>query len=241
MPKFLFHKFLAFTIAAGIFGMLTTLMLAFNPPAYNYDFAWRRPLVGLMFAIVCTAGMFAAVVPGTCLSALGHDKANIKVASGESKAEKKVFLKGHHFDCGRFSNHTVVVRNNVLCAACFGLALGAFIALLGTIVYFFLGMNLFETSLETVLFGEVAVALGLVEFKLKGYLRLLLNSVFVLGGFLTLVGVDSLTENLLVDFYLIGLIILWILTRILLSQWDHWRTCHVCMEPCTIVEKEKEF
>jgi len=230
MPKHFSQRSLAFAIAVCTFGMLTTLLLAFNPPVDYLHVDWRKPLIGSMFAAVCTLGIFAAAAPEKCLGTIGNHGVHKKWVS--SSASTKAPLKGHHADCGKFSAHVIFVRNKVLCASCSGLAAGALIALAGTAAYFFLGVNVAQNGPAMLATGELAVAAGLIEFRLKGYQRLLLNALFVVGGFLTLVGVDSLTENLLVDVYLMMVIVACVLARVQLSQWDHWRICRVCIEPC---------
>jgi uncharacterized membrane protein YfcA len=59
-----------------------------------------------------------------------------------------------------------------------------------------------------------------------------MNVFFVLGAFLLLVGTDEIVESLFVDLFLTALILLWISTRIQLSQWDHRKICSNCESPC---------
>jgi hypothetical protein len=114
------------------------------------------------------------------------------------------------------------------------LFLGALLALSGTILYFFVGLELVHMGLLAVLIGEAGIVLGFVQLKFKGLVRLALNSFFVFGAYLVLMGIDMIGENALIDLYLVGLIIFWIWTRILLSQWDHWRTCQACKLNCEL-------
>jgi hypothetical protein len=67
-----------------------------------------------------------------------------------------------------------------------------------------------------------------------------MNMLFVLGGFLILVGMDELTGSLFVDLFSIALIVFWLFTRILLSQWDHWKICRKCGRVCDISGEVKE-
>ena len=70
--------------------------------------------------------------------------------------------------------------------------------------------------------------LGLAQIKFAGYVKVILNVVFVVGSFVTLVEADALGKSLLVDLYVVGLIgfLLWF--RILLSEWNNKRTCQAC-------------
>ena len=216
------NNVLMFSLAVSIFGIFTTAFFAFNPTAYDFSFTWRKPLVGAVFAAICVAGMLAAFRPKTCSHILDqHDIYDEQPANPKEKTS----YRGHHPDCGRFSAHVVHVKDMTFCAACLGLAVGAFFALAGTAVYFFCGIDFVQADARILLAGQTAVVLGLMQFKLKGYFRLLLNSLFVIGGFMALTEVDKLTANVLIDIYVIAVITVWIFTRIILSQWDHQRIC----------------
>jgi hypothetical protein len=143
-------------------------------------------------------------------------------------------LKGHHFDCEGYVPHTVKLGGRTLCAACSGLLLGAVVAFFGTVTYFFSDAELNRFGLQFLTIGIGLVALGFVQFKFPGLIRLLVNALFVLGAFFVLVAVDALLENLFIDLYVISLMLLWILTRILLSQWDHSRICRSCKIDCEL-------
>ena len=145
-------------------------------------------------------------------------------------------IKGHHPDCGRFSDHTITFSKRVDCAACSGLASGAFLAFLGAVFYFFGGNVSAETGKPMLIAGSILVPLGLAQLKSKGFVRLSLNVAFVCGAFLVLVGVDILARNLTLDLYVIGLIGLWIWTRIILSEWDHARICRSCRQDCGLTK-----
>lgn len=143
-------------------------------------------------------------------------------------------IKGHHPDCGRFSDHTITFSKCVVCAACSGLASGAFLAFLGAVFYFFGGNVSAETGKLMLTAGSIFFPLGLAQLKSKGFVRLSLNVAFACGAFLVLAGVDVLARNLMLDLYVIGLIGLWIWTRIILSEWDHVRTCGSCTQNCRL-------
>jgi hypothetical protein len=120
------------------------------------------------------------------------------------------------------------VDGQPFCAACTGLLLGGIVALIGTGLYFFVGWDLRQLDFWYVLAGQAGVFLGFIQLKFRGYVRLVVNALFVFGTFLTLVGIDKLVANLFVDLYLIGLVIFWLWTRIIISRWDHQRTCSEC-------------
>jgi len=227
---------LMFAIGVSLFGLFASLMLALCPPTIQDGFFWRKPLIGLTFGLICVFGIFAAVFPGQCAGAF-HFRSRIEKHPIEDAPS--IALKGHHPDCGKFSTHVMHIRGCTLCSACAGLSLGALAALVGTAFYFFGGWRVDELSLSAVLIGIVAVVLGFLQLKFSGAIRLGLNTLFVLGAFLILVGIDALVQSLFVDTFLIMLIAFWLLTRIMLSQWDHSQTCQKCESKCEIYVQRK--
>jgi hypothetical protein len=152
-----------------------------------------------------------------------------------------IHFKGHHPDCGNFRAHLLKLNGQVLCAACTGLLIGGILVLAGTVLYFFAEWNLLgQFGLGAVLAGQAGVALGFFQFKFRGFVRSALNAFFVIACFLMLVGVDSLAENVLLDLYVIGLIIFWLFTRILISQRDHLQICRSCSASCELKEESEE-
>jgi hypothetical protein len=230
MPKLHFSNILVFAVLISLFGMVTIIVLAFssNPTTYEYYDSWRKPIAGLAFGLVCVWGLLASIYPKTCIGTVSQHGLSSQSTTEPRSCRKTVSVRGHHFDCGRYSDHIWRVHGRCFCAACSGLALGASLALTGTFFYFFLGKGAPQPGTSLLLVGELGVVLGFVQFKSRSYVRLLLNAVFVLSAFLVLIEVDSLTESLLVDLYAVGVMLVWILARILLSQWDHRRICLNC-------------
>lgn len=227
---------LPFAIGVSLFGSFTTLMLALYAPATQENFLWRKPLTGILFALICVFGIVAVFFPKKRSETYSHqtEKPTIYETENPDFHEISINFKGHHPDCERFSAHVAHIDGHVFCAACTGLLLGALIALTGTGLYFFVGWNIVEVGLSAVLVGQIGILLGFVQFKFKGYARLILNAFFVFACFLTLVGIDKLAESIFIDLYMIALIAFWLLTRILISQWDHWRICHTCKLSCEL-------
>ena len=232
MVNMRYCSFLIFAISVSIFGLFTVLMIGINPPTIYESFSWRKPLIGSIFSLICILGIFAALFPTQCSQTFHFRKENMNLTSHRIRAAS------HHPDCGKFSAHMIHVRNHALCAACTGLLLGAIIAIAGTAFYFFDGWNI-EVSFPAVLIGTVGIVLGFLQLKFRGFVRLILNMFFVLGAFLILIGIDELTKSLFVDFFQAAMIVFWILTRIQLSQWDHWRICSNCESQCEIWEAKK--
>jgi hypothetical protein len=151
-------------------------------------------------------------------------------------------LRGHHPTCGKYSAHIFRIGDRIFCAACVGLLIGGMLALAGTVVYFFCECFISTYYVLIVLLGVVGVIFGLFQFKVKGLFRLIANIGFVLGALLILIGIDIVVHNLFFDLFVVCLIVFWLSTRIVLSQWDHEVTCSNCKtEDCDFrVEKNGE-
>jgi hypothetical protein len=186
--------------------------------------------------LICVFGIVAVFFPKKCSEIYLHqtEKPTISETENPDFHEISINFKGHHPDCGRFSAHVAHIDGHVFCVACTGLLLGGLIALTGTALYFFVEWNIVEVGLSAVLVGQIGILLGFVQFKFKGYARLTLNAFFVFACLLTLVGIDKLAESIFINLYMIALITFWLLTRILISQWDHWRICHTCKLSCEL-------
>ena len=226
---------LLFFVCVSVFGSITAALLALSPQPIQENVALRKPLVGSLFASVCVLGIIAIFLPGQC-SEVSHARKKRKEKDFDmepsSSRSSPVGFEGHHADCGEFSSHTIRISGHVLCAACTGLLLGSLASIVGTALYFFGGLQWGHVSTLFVLLGQVGIFLGLAQFKFAGYVRLVLNAFYVLSAFLTLSGIDQHSGNLFIDLYMIGIIVFWILTRILISQWDHSRICSRCQLPC---------
>lgn len=227
---------LIFAISVSIFEIFIVLTFVLNPPLTYENFFWRKPLAGSVFSLICVLGIFAALFPKQCSDIFHFRRDDRDFASHTVYATSK----GHHPNCKEFLAHVIQIKSHTLCAACTGLILGALMALAGTTFCFFAGWSIREMSFLAALIGVVGVILGLFQLKFKGLVRLILNTFFVLGAFLILVGIDELAQSLFVDLFLISSIVFWISTRIMLSQWDHWRICSSCKSPCEAGGQRKE-
>jgi len=227
---------LLFSLIVSLFGLLAILVLALHPPTVQESVFWRKPLIGSIFTLICVLGSIAIFFPQECSEASHSLNKGKEVFSPKNPSNSITAIKfrGHHPDCGRFRSHVVQRNGEMACAACSGLLLGSIIAVIGTVIYFFVGWDLAYARLSLVLTGEVGVLLGFIQFRFEGYSRLVLNTCFVLGAFLILVGIDTIAENLLIDLYVIIAVAFWIWTRILISQWDHMRICNSCSVSCEL-------
>jgi len=224
-----YTKMLIFSVIVSVFGICTAFLLALNPPP-SEDFPLRKPLVGSIFSVICTLGIIAAFYPKQC-SKMSHFR---KEKPDILAHERSIEIKGHHPTCGKFSAHVIHFNDHTICAACVGLALGASIALAGCFLYFYVESRIFNAYFLAVMIGVIGLVFGFFQLKFKGVIRSALNTFFVIGAFLILIGIDDLAESLTVDLFAITLIMFWLFTRMLLSKWDHSRICRSCTAVCDV-------
>ena len=206
----------------------------------------QKPWIGLSFITVCVLGILAGVFPSRCSSMLHHSKSvnrNPTVKQKADNGETVVAIKGHHPDCGSFNAHTFQLRDKIYCAGCMGLVTGATFAILGSLAYFFFGLNIQGLGVLVFWFGFFGVFLGLFQyvkfFVTRAFIHFILNVVFVLGTFLLLLGVAEVNGSISLESYFLGLALYWILIRILLSQWEHKKTCASCVSKhCSFFSRE---
>lgn len=222
---------LRFMLLVSLFGLSTTLLMIVYPPTTREDLLLRRPLIGSAFVAICAIGIAASLSPRKCSTSF-DTHAPEEMLRQEPKIASLVGSKAHHPNCGRFSAHTIRFNGVTYCAACTGLALGASFAVAISALHFFFGFGPQEFSFLCVAIGQLGPLLGFIQFKFKGWGRFTANVFFVLGTSLIVIGIDQHVGSFFVDLYVIGLVTLWIMTRIAISQWDHSRICLVCNHQC---------
>jgi hypothetical protein len=207
-------------------------VLSIYPPLTVEGLAWRKPLIGSIYILICLLGISAIFFPNQCSQALslstrGTGKRSTVKGAGLHGTSPNT--KGHHPDCDNFSSHVFELGNRTFCTACAGLLAGALASIVGTALYFFDGLNVERGGLLLVWLGLLGVGAGLVQYKArKAVIRFSLNMSFVLGTFLVLIGIDKVAQNVFADMFLVLLALFWLYTRILISQWDHKRICSTC-------------
>lgn len=222
-----------FFISISFFGLCLLYALTFKVQISAIYFPLQRQLIGSIFGAICILGIAAGVFPTRCSRMFhfkGQEKRSNKIK--QTHTIKTTKFSGHHPTCGNFSDHTLCLNSRTYCTGCTGLILGAIIALIGSFLYFFYGFHLVGSEVTIFWLGFMGVTCGLLQYSLlnlkNGAARLFLNAIFVLGAFSLLIGVNKITDNLIIEFYLLILIVYWIMTRIILSQREHGRICNSC-------------
>jgi hypothetical protein len=220
---------LTFSIAVSIFEFFLSTFFVFYPLTQESGFAYRKLVAGTAFTILCVSGIFASLFPSSC-SAIPKFKKHNKQEKSDATLHKTT-SQAHHPPCNNYSAHILIIGKTKLCATCSGLMVGATFALFGTGLYFFGNYSLRDPFLLFPL-GAAGVALGLTQSALpkysNGIVRFIASILFVVGTFLMLVGLDNAAKNISIDLFFVAISLLWILTKIALSERDHQRTCSNC-------------
>ena len=217
--------FLLFLVAVSIFGLALVPLLLLQPSLQAYLSPLRRPLVGAIYSVVCIGGVVAVFYPGKCR--MMFQKPNVFTDSGKTSASV-VQIKGHHPDCEKFSANRITIGGSVFCAACSGLLIGAIAAIVGIILFSLDFFVLGTGSLWVLVAGEVMMLVGLAQIKMRGYVKMGVNALFVVGSCISLVVSDLAAQSLLVDAYVLGLVVFTLWLRILLSEWNNRKMCLGC-------------
>ena len=192
--------------------------------------------VTLIFMIICSLGATAALLPSKCSRIFHHIQVDytrlLRSGSGIESDRKPIFWSGHHPTCGCYVAHVVQIRSKTYCAGCIGLLTGALLAIAGSLTYSLQIISVAEEATPLFWAGSFLVLLGLLQYArplmTNGWVHYLLNTIFVSGTFLLLVGVIEINGTLFVEAYFLLILLFWILTRVTLSNVEHQRICRRC-------------
>ena len=214
---------LMFLTVVSVIGLIFIPVLVLQPTLIHLQVTVRQGLAGALYLLICALGVSAVFYPAKCKGLFGKSQNPLTQISKSS-----VEIRGHHPDCQNYSANRIKVGRQAICAACSGLLIGAVIVFIGTILQFFVGLEIFRSSIWLLVLGEICVLLGVAQIKFAGYVKMFINVVFVVGSFVTLVETDLLGGSILVDLYVLGLIVFMLWFRILLSEWNNERICQTC-------------
>ena len=231
---------LFFLTSVSFLGLILAALFTVNPPVSQEDFVWRKPVVGSIFASVCALGSLAVFFPNACSRGFNFGKGerrqgwfsfSFKRGFVTSKSNSSV-LRGHHPTCDCFASHVFDLGGRAFCATCSGLFLGALVALVGVVVYFFGNWQIGQDAFWVVWVGMLGVTLGLLQSPFlkvqRSFVRVFSGALLAAGTFLILVVVDEMARNFFLDVFLVFLTVFWLVTRISLSQWEHEKICSTC-------------
>lgn len=216
-------------VSLALSGLVVLAWLTLNSPARVGKAPFHKQAVGSFFSAICLVGIMLGISPSG-LSRITHIRRRTKYDQTGRSNSRPTYI-GHHPVCGNFSSHVLTIWGKPRCAGCTGLVIGAIIALVGSLLYFFLDFRVGEAAILVFWLGFGCVVCGLLQYHIftkNSVVHFLVNVMFVFGAFLLLVGVGELASSPVLEAYLFTLIIYWIITRIMLSQREHEKICAAC-------------
>lgn len=229
-------NFAIISLSLSLIGLGLLPFILLSPPP-NLVIPWQNQLLGTAFTIICILGIIAAISPSHCSQySKRKNRQELQITEKRSPpvTTNPIRKEGHHPTCDHYSNHVIRVRSRIYCAGCTGLATGAILAVLGSVLFFF-GTLRFIFPVMIYWLGWVFVAVGLLQhfiYRLipvqRSVTRFLINVIFVVGAFFLLASVVQLTDSFILGTYLLVLILFWIFTRIIMSRRSHQRICAQC-------------
>ncbi|MDO8125101.1 MAG: hypothetical protein Q6364_12070 [Candidatus Hermodarchaeota archaeon] len=232
-------QFSVISLILSLLGLVLLSLMLLNPPPPVVVLPWQTQLIGFAFMIICILGIIAGISPSHCSLTRKKKKQSQKeiVEQTNSTQIKSIRKEGHHPTCNHYSGHVITIKGSHYCAGCNGLVTGAIIAIIGTILFFFLSFPIVYPE-ATFWLGFIFVTIGLLQHPLyqllklnRGIIRFIINSLFVVGSFLLLASLTQLTNSLILAIYSLLLILYWIFTRIVMSRRSHRLICSRCNRP----------
>jgi hypothetical protein len=239
MPQSSTYKVLLLFLVFIAFSGLSLVWLLLLQRTIGADqFAFGTPIIIALYNTVCILGVVAVFYPAKCrlmfqkpnVSNRQSSNSPLNRGRGVSAEQQtaKVAIRGHHPDCEGFIVNRVKIRGRVFCASCSGLLIGAIVALAMAVLFSLGVFSLGHDSLLIFPVGAALMLLGLAQIWLKGYVKLAVNALFVVGSSIMIIIIDSVAKNLLLDAYVLGLIVFLLWLRILFSEWHNKKTCLDC-------------
>jgi len=189
--------------------------------------------IGGFFIGSCLFGISLAQYPGWYKRLIYQKKHNL---NNQQKNKKIRARKGHHPDCEHFFYHTIKTQKKIFCAGCFGLSLGSIISISIMVLYTITEINMPSTLFYPFLYlGIIIIDLIFIEtfLSIKNTTVHVISNVFLVISFLLVcISILEITGNPLYVAISILFSILWLDTRIHLSNWRHTLICTNCGENC---------
>lgn len=212
--------------------ILTVLMIQIKPNIINTNIFTEKLLVIGAFFTSCILGISLAIYPNWWKK----NKKNTKYTPNFKNLETKRSFKGHHPDCNNFKNHIILIKNKPRCTGCLGLIIGAIVSILLIILYQIIPLKL-SINIYYILFIIGIIILFLVYgeilfLKRNRFLHIILNSLLILSFLIITLSILEITKNSIYAIITLILCILWLNTRIIISNQQHHRICNSCNKEC---------
>lgn len=142
---------------------------------------------------------------------------------------------GHHPDCDKFKDHTMVIGGRVRCSGCFGLELGCVIGLLLLFLVLIDPIIVPSQGPALVIIGLLLVLTNFAEtahHSRTPALHIIFNVILPIGFLSVTIGVSEATGDVAVGLLAVLISFLLLETRIHISDWKHMEICRMCGKIC---------
>jgi len=162
-------------------------------------------------------------------------KVKLKIQKNQSHQIKH---QGHHPVCKKFKEHTIKIGDNVYCAGCTGLAVGAGFAIVLMCIYLIIRFESYNELSELFLaLGFIIIGMILLQ-NMPGpgsaSTRVISNSGLPVGCFFIVIGTLEYTGDIIPGLIAVAISVLLVDTRIQVSNWRHVIICKFCENECKV-------
>jgi hypothetical protein len=236
-----------YLIMSAIGGLLILMLLILAPRGVESVSSTEKMLLCAVLILINILGITLAFRPNwpsqMFKNNLKNDKSiapNLKdqrvTSRNFQKSRPRITRFGHHPDCGRFSGHVLMLNNKRYCAGCIGLALGAAISIALTLLYLLIPVELNGVIWYYFLFfGIFFMLINFIKWKIPNknpHLNMTFNVILVLSFFLIVIGLFQISGKLIYGLIGVVIAVLWLDTRIQVSNWNHEYICRKCAKLC---------
>jgi len=224
-----------FFLVLSALGAVFLIAVAFQTPGFPPPVSpGEKVVVAALFVFLCVLGILFALRPNWLKTrVLTEDKNKTNNVN-----EGKRGFCGHHPDCSVFEHHRIICGKKTWCAGCLGLLFGCIMSILSMMLYVLVPLKLSLLVIRLLFFlGLLVIMILYAESVLPrrhAGVHVMVNVLCILGFFLVTVSVVELSGDIVYGFYAMLLCVLWLDTRIHLSQWHHSRLCHRCPQSCKV-------
>jgi hypothetical protein len=224
--------YIPFSITAAVLVIVLSLFAQSNINTVGW---YDKLFLSVLIIIGCLFGYNLAFHPGFIKK---YTKTKKSTEKNQIKIKRR--REGHHPDCSKFQNHTILINDKKFCTGCLGLSIGCIMAIVLTIIYLNFDITWSSVILYFFIFiGLILIFLSYIETILPRkhqIFHIISNIALVLGFFLVTISIFEITGNKI--YGLLGVILsaLWLDTRIQLSNWRHSSICSKCTEKCKMYQ-----
>lgn len=212
--------------------MASAIMLSFalvGPASSNDLTSMERIAVVSAFILICILGMLSALdlVNFTWIKEQLIPREQGRARPGPTRV-------GHHPDCEGFRGHTIGLRGRIYCCGCLSLAIGSSIAICLMALLMIFSNIAPANGPYLVLLGLLIVAITFVDawvHRLR-WVHILTNVLLPVGFLLMTIGVTVATGDGSLGLVAVLISILFMDTRISISQRKHEDICRRCGREC---------